>query len=169
LEARKRSCLAETTALDQSAWARSTEHRCRTALAPSSQTNIGTWPITLATSKYVAGTAPKSSTFTVVAAGAGIKVTCDVVSADGTAWHWGYTANDDGKDNPITGNCQYGDAVAITRVDASTTRNVYKQAGKVTITQNAVVSSDGKTMTITVTGTSPLGQAVNIVAVYDKQ
>ena len=78
-------------------------------------------------------------------------------------------ANYDGKDNPIKGNCQYGDAVAITRVDASTTRNVYKQAGKVTITQNAVVSSDGKTMTITVTGTSPLGQAVNIVAVYDKQ
>jgi hypothetical protein len=142
-----------------------------TTLAQSSTSNIGTWKLNVAKTKASAGSAAasKSATFTVEAAGAGAKVSVDSVSADDTVRHWAYSANDDGKDNPITGNSPYGDVVAITRVDASTTRNVYKKSGKVTITQNAVVSTDGKTMTITVTGTNALGQTVNAVAVYDKQ
>jgi hypothetical protein len=140
-----------------------------TMLAQSSSSNLGTWNINLAKSKYAAGTAPKSATFTVVAAGAGIKVTVDAVGADGTVSHWGYTANYDTKDNPITGNCQYGDVVAATRVDANTIRVIYRKGGTVTVTQTFVVSSDGKTGTVTGTGTNALGQTVNSVAVYDKQ
>jgi hypothetical protein len=37
------------------------------------------------------------------------------------------------------------------------------------MTQTSVVSGDGKTMTITGTGKNASGQAVNTVAVYDKQ
>jgi len=142
-----------------------------TTLAQSSTSNIGTWKLNVAKTKVSTGSAAasKSATFTVEAAGVGAKVSVDSVSADDTVRHWAYSANYDGKDNPITGNSPYGDVVAITRVDASTTRNVYKKGGKVTITQNAVVSSDGKTMTIAVTGTNALGQTVNAVAVYDKQ
>jgi len=139
------------------------------ALAQSSQTNVGTWNINLAKSKYTAGSAPKSSTFTVVAVGAGIKVTSDSVRADGTVSHSVYVANYDGKDNPITGNSQWGDGTTATRVDANTTRHIFKKAGKVTVTQSAVVSGDGKTMTITNTGVNAMGQPVNSVAVYDKQ
>ena len=141
-----------------------------TALAQSSTpTNIGTWKIDLAKAKYAAGTAPKSATFTVAAAGAGIKVTVDSVGADGTVSHWGYTANYDGKDNPITGNCLYGDVVAATRVDASTIKLIYKKGGTVTVTQTFAVSSDGKTGTVTGAGTNAAGQTVSSVAVYDKQ
>ena len=140
-----------------------------TTFAQPGSSNLGTWKINLAKSKYAAGKAPSSSAFTVVAAGAGIKVTVDSVGADGTVSHWGYTANYDGKDNPITGNCLYGDVLAATRVDANTIRVIYKKGGTVTVTQTFVVSSDGKTGTVTGTGTNAAGQTVNSVTAYDKQ
>jgi len=141
-----------------------------TTLAQSGNpTNLGTWKLNLAKSKISADMAPKSATFTVEAAGAGAKVTVDAVYADGTVRHWGYTANYDGKDNPITGNCQYGDVAAVTRVDANTTKNIYKKGGAVTTTLTAVVSSDGKTMTFTGASKNAAGQTVNNVRVYDKQ
>ena len=37
------------------------------------------------------------------------------------------------------------------------------------MTAKASVSKDGKTMTVTYTGTDPKGQAINNVAVYTKQ
>lgn len=43
------------------------------------------------------------------------------------------------------------------------------KGGTVTITQTSVVSSDGKTMTVTGTSTDANGQTVSSVAVYDKQ
>lgn len=141
-----------------------------TALAqPGNPTNIGTWKFNLAKSKISAGTAPKSATFTIKAAGAGVKVTVDSVDADGTVRHWEFSGTYDGTDSPITGNSPYGDAVALTRVDANTVRAIYKKGGTVTVTQTSVVSSDGKTATHTGTGTNALGQTVNSVAVYDKQ
>lgn len=130
---------------------------------------IGTWTINLAKSTYSAGKAPQSAAFTVEAAGEGFKVKVDSVGGDGTVSRWGYSANYDGKDNPITGNCLYGDVVAATRVDANTTRYIYKKGGKVTVTQTHAVSSDGKMDTITGTGTNAQGQTVNSVVVYDKQ
>ena len=140
-----------------------------TAFAQPSNSTFGTWKVNLAKSQYAAGTAPKSATFTVEAAGAGFKVVVDSVAADGTAAHWGFTANYDGKDNPITGNCPYGDVAASTRVDANTTKNIYKKGGTVTVSQTHVVSSDGKTDTITNTTTNAEGKAVSTVRVYDKQ
>jgi hypothetical protein len=59
--------------------------------------------------------------------------------------------------------------VAVTRVDANTTRAVNKKDGKLTATQTSVVSSDGKTRTITTKGTNEMGQAVDNVTVWDKQ
>jgi len=141
-----------------------------TALAQSNTpTNIGTWKLNLAKSTYAPGTAPKSATFTNVVAGKGVKTTSDSVATDGTAIHSEYTLIYDGKDYPITGNGRNGDIVAGTRVDANTVKLTYKKGGKVTITQTSVASSDGKTYTVTAKGTNTLGQAINTVAVYDKQ
>jgi hypothetical protein len=57
------------------------------------------------------------------------------VAADGTARHSTYTTNIDAKDSPIVGNAAQGEASAVTRVDAKTTRTAYKKGGKVTVTQ----------------------------------
>jgi hypothetical protein len=140
-----------------------------TVLAQPADPSIGTWKLNLAKSRLGTVPAPKSSTFTIVAAGTGIKATVDSVAADGTVAHWGFTSNNDGKDNAITGNCPYGDVVATTLVDANTRKNVYKKGGTVTVTQVHVVSSDGKTDTITNTSTDAAGKTVTSVRVYDRQ
>jgi hypothetical protein len=58
---------------------------------------------------------------------------------------------------------------ARTRVNANTVKTVSKKNGKVTTSQTSQVSSDGKTRTVTTTGMNAAGQAVNNVAVYDRQ
>jgi membrane protein implicated in regulation of membrane protease activity len=44
-----------------------------------------------------------------------------------------------------------------------------KQGNKITLTGRVVVSTDGKTWTVTTTGTDAKGKKVNSTAVYDKQ
>jgi len=138
-----------------------------TAFAQASSPLIGTWKQNIAKSKYTTGTAPESVTLKYEAAGAGVKVTVDSVGATGTVSHWEYTANEDGKDNPVTGSDNT--VVAVTRVDANTTKSVYKTNGKVTGTSTFVMSGDGKMMTVTSTSTSATGQTVDTVRFYDRQ
>ncbi len=136
-----------------------------TAVAQATDPLVGTWKLNAAKSK---GTAFKSGGTKVEAAGAGVKFTVELVGPDG-ATNWAFTANYDGKDNPVTGKNPYGDTVALTRVDAKTTRITVKQGGKVTVTQTIVVSDDGKTRTTTTKGTDAKGQAIDAVSFYEKQ
>jgi hypothetical protein len=130
---------------------------------------LGTWNMNIARSKFSSATGFKSATSKIEAIGGGVKHTLDTVYADGTSRRWEYTTTYDGKDVPVIGNSPYGDTTALTRVDANTVRTVYKKNGKVTVIQTSVVSSDGKTRTVTTKGTNPVGQAVDNVSVYDKQ
>jgi hypothetical protein len=136
-----------------------------TALGQAKDPLVGTWKLNAAKSK---GTTFKSGTTKVEAAGAGVKFTVDLMGADGAATKWSFTANYDGKDNPITGNNPYGDTVALTRVDAKTIRLAVKQGGKPTVTQTIVVSDDGKTRTTTTKGTNAKGEPVDAVSFYEK-
>ncbi len=140
-----------------------------TILAQVSNAEVGTWTLNLAKSKYKEGRAPKRATHKIESAGAGIKTTVDGVSGDGTVRHYEFTANYDGKDNPLVGNSANGDMIAFTRIDATTTQAVTKHGGQVAVTMIFVVSGDAKTLTITSTGTNVFGQAVNNVSVYDRQ
>ena len=133
-----------------------------------SNSDVGTWTLNVAKSKYSPGPAPKSANTKIEAAGAGVKVTVDQVFPDGTR-HWEYTANNDGKDVRVVGNNPDGDMIARTRINATTVETVNKQGGKATITNTSVISSDGKTRTVTTKGTNARGQVVNNVAVYEKQ
>ena len=138
------------------------------ALAQSNN-DVGTWNLNVAKSTYSPGPVLKSATLRIEPAGAGVKVTVDQVLPDGTKRHWEYTANYDGKDNPITGNNPDADMVARTRLNATTIQSVNKKGGKVTTTNTSVISGDGKTRTITTKGTNGRGQTVNNVGVYEKQ
>jgi len=55
------------------------------------------------------------------------------------------------------------------RVDAHTLLITNKKGDKVTINGRAVVSADGKTRTVTITGTDSKGNKFTSTAVYDKQ
>ena len=128
----------------------------------------GTWKINLAKSKFSPGPAPKSRTLKFEAAADGLKITADIANADGTIQHIQYTAKPDGKDYPVTGDPDR-DSTTMKRIDANTTEVLGKKAGKPTVNFRRVVSKDGKTLTITGTGTNAKGQKVNNVAVFDKQ
>lgn len=92
----------------------------------------------------------------------------DNVLPDGTKTHWEYTANYDGKDSHVTGNPD-ADMVARTRINATTIQAVNKKNGKITTTNASVISSDGKTRTVTIKGMNAKGQTVNNVLLFVKQ
>jgi len=129
---------------------------------------IGSWKLNVAKSKYSTGQAPKSQTLKIEAAGDGLKLTADVVNADGTTQHLTYTAKPDGKEYPVAGDPDR-DTTTMKQVDAYTTEVMGKKAGKPTVNFRRVASKDGKTLMVTGTGTDAKGQKVNTVAVYDKQ
>ena len=139
-----------------------------TTLAQSSNSSIGTWKLK-GPMPDLGADSPTSVTLKYEAVGTGVKSTFDVVGANGALAHLEFSGDYDGKDNPITGSGQPGDLVALTRLDANTVRLIHKRDGKVIVTQTEVVSSDGKTMTVTTTGTTPWGVPLNGVAVWEKQ
>jgi hypothetical protein len=137
-----------------------------TSGAQSTDPLLGTWKLDVAKSK-ISGPAPKAGTVKYEAAGDALKVTVDLDATDGPA-HWGYTATWDGKESPVTGNPN-ADTAANKKIDARTSEVAMKKAGKATTTNRRVVSADGKTLTITIKGSTPDGQPVDDVQVYVKQ
>lgn len=129
---------------------------------------IGTWKMNPAKSKYSPGPAPKSLTIKFETTPDGIKLTSDLVSADGNPAHGEYLSKFDGVDVPWTGNPD-ADTASIKKIDDNTYENVWKKDGKPTITAKAVVSKDGKTFTTFQKGTNAKGQSVNNTIVYDRQ
>jgi hypothetical protein len=76
----------------------------------------------------------------------------------------------DGKPHPTTGvPGGLFDATTYTRMDANTVSFVRTKDGKPVQTGTNVVSADGKTFTVTITGIGPDGQQINTVGVYEKQ
>ena len=138
-----------------------------TALAQT-DTQVGTWKLNVAKSKYEPGPAPKSATTVITAEGAGTKVVVDQVLADGSTRHWEFTSSYDGKEVKITGNPD-ADTIARTRTGPNTVHSVNRKGGKRMTVQDSVVSSDGKTRTVTTTGKNIAGKKVQNVAVYERQ
>jgi hypothetical protein len=136
--------------------------------AQASNPRLGTWKLNVEKSKYNPGPAPQSTTMKIEAAGEGEKATTEGVNAAGAPTKTEYTAQYDGKDAPITGS-QNADTVALKRIDARTIERTDKKGEKVVATSSRVVSEDGKTMTVTTTGTNAQGQAMNNVTVWEKQ
>ena len=127
---------------------------------------VGKWNLNVAKSKFSPGPAPKSTTAT-ISAGAAYKVVVEAVTADGAKVNWEYSANFDGKPHPVKGNPD-GDMVVAKRVNAATVETSYTLKGKPTTSNSRVVSADGKTMTVTSTGTNAQGQKINNVQVFER-
>lgn len=139
------------------------------AIAQPTDALVGTWVLNAAKSKYSPGPAPKVATTVIAAAGSGYRFTVKQMPATGAAQEWSFTTNLDGKPAKVTGNNPNADAIVYKRVDARTLESVNSKGGKETTRQSIVVSADGKTRTVTTTGTDGAGQKVNNVAVYEKK
>ena len=137
------------------------------SVAMAAENWLGTWKIDLAKSKYSPGPAPKSLTLKWEATPGGIKFTSDGVGADGKPSHSMFLSKFDGKDVPYEGNPD-ADMAAPMKIDDNSYSNTWKKVGR-RQSAKVVVSADGKTMTITQTGTNAKGEAVNNTIVYNKQ
>jgi len=129
--------------------------------------NLGTWKLNEAKSK-LSPDLPKNLTVVYEAAGDDIKGTIDGVDAKGKPTHNEWTGKFDGKDYPVTGD-PASDTRAIKQIDDHHYELTVKKGGKVTMSGKAVISTDGKTRTVTVSGTTAAGKKVETTAVYDKQ
>ena len=128
----------------------------------------GTWELDSAASKFEPGPARKSDTRTYKVDGNNIHMIDKVVFADGKSINIEYTGAYDGKDYPVAGNPKVG-MIAQERVDEYTAKTTTKRGGKITATSTRVISKDGKTMTITSTGTDEKGVAFNDTLVFHKK
>jgi hypothetical protein len=129
--------------------------------------NSGTWKMNPAKSKYDPGPAPTSSTTTIESDENKYKVDSHTVNADGTETHISFDAKTDGKDYPLSG-VSSADMISVKRRDAKTIETTWKKDGKTVMKTHAVVSSDGKTRTVTFDGTDPQGHKVHNVVVFEK-
>jgi hypothetical protein len=129
---------------------------------------IGTWQLNLAKSKYSPGPPPKSQTVYTEAEGQNHKLTVVGINAAGNPIKGTRTWIYDGmpRAEPSLLNA---DASAYTRIDAYTVSISHTKAGKLVGTETVVISSDGKIITVTNTGTNANGQQFSDIRVYDKQ
>jgi hypothetical protein len=129
--------------------------------------HIGTWKLNEARSKIGAGS-PKFTTVAYAAAGDNVKITVDGSDAAGKPVHTEWTGNYDGKDHTVTGDAST-DTRSYRKVNDHTLAFTAKKGSKVINSGRGVVSADGKTRTVTLSGTDSNGKKFRSTAVYDKQ
>jgi hypothetical protein len=137
------------------------------AYAAGNDLFMGTWKLNEAKSKTAAGM-PKNSTVAYTADGDNVKVGIDGTDAKGQSFHSEWTGKFDGKDYALTGDPS-ADMRSYKVVNDHTLLAVSKKDSKETLTARIVVSADGKTRTVTVSGTDASGAKVTSTQFYDKQ
>jgi hypothetical protein len=136
--------------------------------ASASENWVGSWKLNAAKSSFGTAAVTRTQTLKFEATPAGIKLTSEGTDAQGKPMQGEYTSKFDGKDVAWTGNPS-ADMACPTRIDDNSYENVWKSAGKPTMTAKVVVSDQNKTLTITQTPTDPQGAASGSVAVYERQ
>lgn len=128
---------------------------------------MGTWKLNEAKSKFSAGEG-KNNTVVYEVAGDSVKITVDGVDSDGKPTHSEWTGKFDGKEYSVTGDPN-ADMRSYKMVNDRTLALTNKKNGKTTMSGRIVISGDGKSRTVTTSGTNPEGKKVSATAVYDKQ
>ena len=133
------------------------------------QTNlrIGTWKLNLPQSSFSPGPAFRDESQIAEMIGDAVKVTVEITDATARKLVQGYTAKYDGKSYPFPGSPW--ETIALTLLDAYTSKAVFHRGGKAVQTTILTVSPDGKQLTIMATGTTPDGQPLNNREVFDRQ
>lgn len=143
---------------------------CSVAVAAgvaAADAQMGTWKLNAAKSKIDPGVA-KNDTVVYEVVGDNVKIVVDGTDGAGKPAHNEWTGKFDGKNYPVTGDPTL-DARSYTRVDDRTLTFANSLAGKVTMTGRVAVSADGKTRTVTATGTDATGKKITGTSVFDKQ
>lgn len=156
------------------------------AVCLAADPQMGTWKLNEAKSKFAPGRPKNTMVVYKDAAGGKVKITADGVDGNGSPTHSEWTGKFDGREYPVTGDPN-ADMRSYRKVDDRTLDFTAKKGGKLTVTGHVVVAADGKSRTVTTTGTTgtsqPAGRAwqrgdflerqqgkkFKNIAVYDKQ
>lgn len=129
--------------------------------------HMGTWKLNEAKSKIAPG-ASKNHTVVYEAAGDDVKIIVDGTDGDGNATHNEWTGKFDRKFYAVTSDAA-SDERSYRVLNSRTLLLTAKKGGKVTLAGRIVVSVNGRSRTITTSGTDAKGKRFRSVALYDKQ
>jgi hypothetical protein len=131
---------------------------------------VGNWKLNVEKSKYDPGPPPKSSTLRWESVAGGFKFTTDTVNQKGETAHTETMEKTDGSEVTVQrSDKRTNQTRGLKRIDDHNYEDFDKVDGKPTVSRRLVISPDGKTLTVTGSGTNEQGQAVKVVAVYEKQ
>jgi hypothetical protein len=128
---------------------------------------MGTWKLNEAKSKISPGS-PKNSKVVYSGSGDVVKVATEGTDANGKPAHAEWRGRYDGKFYPVTGD-PTSDGRAYKKVNDRTLDFRAKKDKKIIVTGRVVVAPDGKSRTVTTTGTHASGKKFKNKTVYDKQ
>jgi hypothetical protein len=129
--------------------------------------HMGTWKLNEAKSK-LAPDMGKNMTVVYAEQRDKMKVTVDGVDKDGKPRHGVWVGKADGNTYKMKGNLPW-DAAAYKVVDDHTYEITTMKGGKMLTNGKSTISSDGKTRTVSMSGTSEDGKKFKSKAVYDKE
>jgi len=126
---------------------------------------MGSWKLDVGASIFSPGPAPTAQLLKIEADTEGIRVSSEIMDAQGKMAQGSYVSEFDGKDVPWTGNPN-ADTSSAKRIDANSYENTWKKEGKATIRAKVTVSKNGKTLTIRQTGADAQGKLVDNTEVF---
>jgi len=128
---------------------------------------MGTWKLTERKSELSPG-APKNRTVVYEAQGDKVKITVDSVSSDGRMTHYMWVGKFDGSNYPVAGDPS-SDFRSYTVVDNHILGFNVTKGRKVINSGPIVVSADGKSRTVIMSGNDAKGHKFSSSEVYEKQ
>ena len=114
---------------------------------------MGTWRLNEAKSKFAPGTSKNTMVVYKDATGGKVKITTDGFDKNGKPTHSEWTGKFDGKDYSVADD-PTSDMRSYTKVDDRTLDFTAKKGGNITVTGRVVVAADGKSRTVTTSGTT---------------
>jgi hypothetical protein len=136
------------------------------AVCLAANLQMGTWKLNEKKSKLGNGMA-KNSTVVYQSMVFQTKVTIDGTDPDGKPLHSEWNGKFDGKDYSVKGD-RTSDMRSYRKIDDRTMEFTVKHHGKLVASGRIVVAPDGKSRTVTATGTDPHGKKFKTIAVYNK-
>jgi hypothetical protein len=127
----------------------------------------GTWRLNTAKSKYDPGPAPDKATVTIQSDGSTTSVKTES-AFEGKPYTTSYKVGLDGTPAPLQGS-PVADMISVKKVDDRTRETKTTKAGSPVSESRAILSADGKTITVTGSGLNPKGVKTTFTAVYEKQ
>jgi hypothetical protein len=128
----------------------------------------GTWKLDAAKSKLAGSGIGTTGTVHIESDGKSLKVSVESTDPKGQPANFTYEGTLDGKPSTATGSPNF-DTISLQRVNEHTIAATGKKGNKVVFTDRRVVSKNGKTMTLSRSGTNAEGKKFNATLVFDKQ